>query len=132
MASTKGKSPKSTKLSKKTSKAISKSSRKSKQSPGATLPAKTTSQIKTKRAVVPHKPKKRTYTDKELGIPVLNMITPAGVEKPKGQKKGKVFVDDQESMMTILALVNAEKEGEIESKIMKAVCVLIRGVTQTC
>ena len=51
------------------------------------------------------------------------MITPAnGAEKPRGsgKKKGKIFVDDQESMMTILAMVNAEKEGQIESKIMKA------------
>ncbi|KAI9657057.1 MAG: 60S ribosomal subunit assembly/export protein [Bathelium mastoideum] len=48
------------------------------------------------------------------------MITPAGVQKPKGKKKGKVFVDDQDSMMTILAMVNAEKEGQIESKLMKA------------
>ena len=48
------------------------------------------------------------------------MITPAGVQKPKGKKKGKVFVDDMESMMTILAMVNADKEGQIESKMMRA------------
>lgn len=66
--------------------------------------------------------KKRVYTEKELNIPALNMITPAGVQKPQGKKKGKVFVDDQESMMTILAMVNADKEGQIESKMMKAVC----------
>ena len=30
-----------------------------------------------------------------MGIPALNMITPVGVEKPKGKKKGKVFVDDR-------------------------------------
>ena len=48
------------------------------------------------------------------------MITPAGVTKPaRGKKKGKVFVDDHESMMTILALVNAQKEGQIESKMMR-------------
>jgi len=68
----------------------------------------------------PTKKKRRTYTEKELGIPALNMITPAGVSKPKGKKKGKVFVDDRESMMTILAMVNADKEGQIESKMMKA------------
>ncbi|KIW56672.1 hypothetical protein PV05_05312 [Exophiala xenobiotica] len=62
----------------------------------------------------------RTYTDKELGLPTLNMITPVGVQKPSGKKKGKIFVDDKESMMTILAMVNAEKEGQIESKMMKA------------
>jgi len=67
------------------------------------------------------KKKKKVYTEKELGIPKLNMIVPAGVQKPKGKKKGKIFVDDQESMMTILAMVNADKEGQIESKMMKAV-----------
>lgn len=51
---------------------------------------------------------------------MLNMITPVGVEKPRGKKKGKVFVDDMESMRTILAIVNADKEGQIESKMMKA------------
>ncbi|KAK3946076.1 hypothetical protein QBC46DRAFT_370767 [Diplogelasinospora grovesii] len=66
------------------------------------------------------KKKKRVYTAKELGIPELNMITPVGVTKPKGKKKGKVFVDDRESMSTILAIVQAEKEGQIESKMIKA------------
>lgn len=65
--------------------------------------------------------KKRVYTAEELGVPKLNMITPAGVSQPKGKKKGKNFVDDKESMMTILAMVNADKEGQIESKMMKAV-----------
>ncbi|KAM5373775.1 hypothetical protein ACJZ2D_006845 [Fusarium nematophilum] len=86
-------------------------------------------------------PKKRTYTDKELGIPTLNTITPVGVVKPKGKKKGKVFADDtvwlfvlavvvnyfsnaiihlQESMSTILSIVQAEKNGQIESKMIKA------------
>ena len=41
------------------------------------------------------KKKRRVYTEKELGIPALNMITPVGVEKPKGKKIGKVFVDDR-------------------------------------
>ncbi|KAK4147090.1 uncharacterized protein C8A04DRAFT_24884 [Dichotomopilus funicola] len=66
------------------------------------------------------KKKQKSYTEKELGIPELNMITPVGVTKPKGKKKGKVFVDDRESMTTILALVQAEKEGQIESKMMRA------------
>jgi len=86
------------------------------------------------------KRKKRLYTEKELGLPQLNMVTPVGVQKPRGKKKGKVFVDDrvrvcfnlcqsvvklmgslkQESMATILALVQAEKEGQIESKMIKA------------
>lgn len=78
-------------------------------------------EIKAKRPSSSSQPtkKKRTYTDKELNIPTLNMITPAGVQKPRGKKKGKVFVDDQESMMTILAMVNADKEGQIESKMIK-------------
>ncbi|KAL6719634.1 60S ribosomal subunit assembly/export protein [Lecanora helva] len=80
-------------------------------------------QQKTKSAAISAKKKKRTYTDEELGIPKLNMITPVGVDFPKGKKKGKVFVDDQaslESMMTIFAIVNANKEGQIESKMMKS------------
>ena len=40
------------------------------------------------------KTKRKSYTAEELGIPKLNMITPVGVVKPKGKKKGKVFVDD--------------------------------------
>jgi hypothetical protein len=39
--------------------------------------------------------KRRMYTEKELNIPALNMITPVGVEAPKRGKKGKVFVDDR-------------------------------------
>lgn len=53
-------------------------------------------QVKEKnRALLMRRPKKKTYTAEELGIPTLNMITPIGVEKPKGKKKGKVFVDDK-------------------------------------
>ena len=64
--------------------------------------------------------KKREYTAEELNIPKLNMITPVGVQKPRGKKKGKVFVDDPHTMQTILAIVNAETEGKIESKMLKA------------
>lgn len=46
-------------------------------------------------ALINRKKKKKTYTEKELAIPTLNAITPVGVVKPKGKKKGKVFVDDQ-------------------------------------
>ncbi|KAJ9361537.1 hypothetical protein DTO027B9_698 [Paecilomyces variotii] len=80
-------------------------------------------EVKSKARTAPEnlkKKKKREYTEKELDLPALNTITPVGVVKPKGKKKGKTFVDDQESMMTILAMVNAEKEGQIESKLMKA------------
>lgn len=53
-------------------------------------------QVKEKnRALLLRKPKKKTYSEEELGIPKLNMITPIGVMKPKGKKKGKVFVDDK-------------------------------------
>ena len=48
------------------------------------------------------------------------MITPVGVQKPKGGKKGKVFVDDGVGMMTILKMVDAEVEGRVEGKMMKA------------
>ena len=51
-------------------------------------------QQKTKSGPGPVKKKRRVYTDEELGLPKLNMITPVGVELPKGKKKGKVFVDD--------------------------------------
>ncbi|EXJ79723.1 hypothetical protein A1O3_08006 [Capronia epimyces CBS 606.96] len=76
--------------------------------------------LKASSGAKPSKRRQKTYTDKELKLPALNMITPVGVEKPRGKKKGKVFVDDKEGMMTILALVNAEKEGQIESKMIKA------------
>ena len=55
-------------------------------------------QQKTKSNLGTVKKKQRVYTDKELGVPKLNMITPVGVELPKGKKKGKVFVDDQVSI----------------------------------
>jgi len=41
------------------------------------------------------KKKQRVYSEKELGLPELNTVTPVGVTKPKGKKKGKVFVDDR-------------------------------------
>lgn len=74
--------------------------------PGAALGANTKSKVSKKpkapppkqqktKSAAPAKKKKRVYTEKELGIPKLNMITPVGVESPKGKKKGKVFVDDQ-------------------------------------
>ncbi|KAJ5674789.1 uncharacterized protein N7477_004723 [Penicillium maclennaniae] len=80
-------------------------------------------EVKSKARTAPEnlqKKKKRVYTEAELDLPKLNSITPVGVIKPKGKKKGKTFVDDSEGMMTILAMVNAEKEGQIESKMMKA------------
>lgn len=58
-------------------------------------------QQKSKPVTGPPKKKKRIYTEKELGIPQLNMITPVGVQKPQGKKKGKIFVDDKVSLMVI-------------------------------
>lgn len=55
-------------------------------------PSKTPTSKKNAAALL--KRKKKVWSEKELGIPTLNMITPVGVEKPKGKKKGKVFVDD--------------------------------------
>ena len=50
------------------------------------------------------KKKRRVYTEKELAIPALNMITPVGVEKPKGKKKGKVFVDDRVRLLLVFVV----------------------------
>jgi 60S ribosomal subunit assembly/export protein LOC1 len=61
------------------------------------------------------KKKRRVYTEKELDIPALNMITPIGVEKPKGKKKGKVFVDDRVRRLTLpelTILTDARPIGE--------------------
>lgn len=55
-------------------------------------------EVKSKARTAPEnlkKKKKREYTEKELDLPALNTITPVGVVKPKGKKKGKTFVDDQ-------------------------------------
>ena len=93
---------------------ISKSSSKSKP-----IHPKSNKQLKTKSTQAAPKKKTRTYTAEELGVPALNGIVPAGVTKPKGQKKGKVFVDDEEQMMTILKIVEAEAEGHIEGKMVR-------------
>lgn len=98
---------------------ISSKERKSSRTSSKT-PSIPTSQHKTKRPDQPLKKKRRKYTEKELGISALNSIVPAGVQKPKGVKKGKVFLDDQASMLALLNIVQAEKEGDIESKMMRA------------
>lgn len=55
----------------------------------------TSQQVKQKNKAT-KKTKRKIYTEEELGIPKLNMITPVGVVQPKsGKKKGKVFVDDR-------------------------------------
>jgi 60S ribosomal subunit assembly/export protein LOC1 len=50
------------------------------------------------------KRKRRVYTEKELDIPALNGIVPAGIAKPKGEKKGKKFVDDAVSMVRVTSI----------------------------
>jgi 60S ribosomal subunit assembly/export protein LOC1 len=64
------------------------------QSDGIVKPKKNAKPTPTSAKQLTKKKKKKVYTEKELGIPKLNMITPVGVEKPKGKKKGKEFVDD--------------------------------------
>ncbi|CAK1361560.1 60S ribosomal subunit assembly/export protein loc1 [Cercospora beticola] len=87
--------------------------------PSKPLPAVKT--VKTKQGTAKSKlPPHKRYKESELKVPQLNGIVPAGVSKPPNQKKGKKFVDDKESMNTILAMVMAEKEGNLESKMMKA------------
>lgn len=62
------------------------------------------------------KRKTRKYTEKELNVPLLNTVAkPAAVEKKR--KKGKVFVEDQSVLLSILAEVNDAKEGQIRSKL---------------
>lgn len=99
---------------------------KSKHKSNGKLPAKMTKQVKTKPGAQAQKPKKKKpeYSEKQLNLPVLNSIVPANAKTVQkaggtGKKKNKVYVDDTESMMTILAIVNAEKEGQIESKVTK-------------
>ena len=73
--------------------------------------------------------KKKTYSDKDLHLPPLNMITPITAKenptstlhkKGTGKKKNKIYIDDEAGMRTILAMVTAEKEGQIESKLIRA------------
>ncbi|EDN04558.1 predicted protein [Histoplasma mississippiense (nom. inval.)] len=99
-------SNKSSSSSKSKSKPLASSSRVSKPKPKSSIRRPLPKEVKAKPRTAPEnlkKRKKRIYTEKELDLPQLNMITPVGVTKPKGMKKGKVFVDDQ-----------------IESKMMKA------------
>lgn len=70
-------------------------------------------QQKTKSALASVKKKKKIYTDEQLGVPKLNMITPAGVVKPKGKKKGKVFVDDRVCFARLWTKYTSKGEGTI-------------------
>ncbi|OJJ97321.1 hypothetical protein ASPACDRAFT_62988 [Aspergillus aculeatus ATCC 16872] len=117
-SSAKGKGPSSSKGDAK-SKPLSSATKVSKKNVKRPPPKEVKSKARTESSLL-KKTKKREYSEKELDLPQLNMITPVGVVKPKGKKKGKTFVDDAEGMMTILAMVNADREGQIESKLMKA------------
>ncbi|MCJ1330652.1 60S ribosomal subunit assembly/export protein [Thelotrema lepadinum] len=107
----------------------------SKSKPTAKLPPSATKQQKSHRpntpssksststkSTLPQKTKKKPkYTASQLKIAPLNATIPAGVRKPgRGKIRDKVYVDDAASMMAILAVVNAEKEGNIESKMVRA------------
>ncbi|KAK6344210.1 60S ribosomal subunit assembly/export protein [Orbilia brochopaga] len=84
----------------------------------STIPS--TAKSSTNRIRKPHKkPLKDRYTDAQLKLPTLNGIVPAGVAKPRGKKKGKVFVEDKDTMMGILELVNASVDGVIQGKVEK-------------
>ena len=64
-------------------------------------------EVKSKARTAPEnlaKKKKRVYTEAELDLPKLNTITPVGVVKPRGEKKGKIFIDDQVCLHTLLDL----------------------------
>lgn len=103
-------------------KSIQPSKPRSSAKPKSKVPIKTTQQ-KTKSSAstaTKKKPPHMRYTEAQLKVPLLNGIRPAGVQKPPNAKKGKNFVEDREQMNAILAIVMAEKEGNIESKMMKA------------
>lgn len=80
--------------SKKSSKPLSSSSKVNKKNVKRPPPKEVKSKARTEPSQL-KKTKKREYTEAELGIPELNAITPVGVVKPKGKKKGKTFVDDR-------------------------------------
>lgn len=76
------------------SKPLSSASKVSKKAAKRPPPKEVKSKARTEASQLKKK-KKREYTEEELDLPKLNAITPVGVVKPKGKKKGKVFVDDQ-------------------------------------
>ncbi len=73
-----------------------------------------------KSAVVRKQKKPRVYTERQLNIQPLNTAAiPGGVAKPLGKKKGKVFVQDIDTMMAILQTVNDTKDSQIQTKMEK-------------
>lgn len=65
------------------------------------------------------KRKKRTYSEKDLKIPQLNMVTPMGVIKPPGKKKGKEFVDDRVILLSQFLISVGLESREVANYIMK-------------
>ena len=80
--------------SKKSSKPLSSTSKVNKKNVKRPPPKEVKAKARTEPSQL-KKTKKREDTEAELGIPELNAITPVGVVKPKGKKKGKTFVDDR-------------------------------------
>ncbi|KAI5806579.1 hypothetical protein DFH27DRAFT_548735 [Peziza echinospora] len=68
-------------------------------------------------AVNPSKKDENRLRELEKHLPNLNMIVPAGVVKPSGKKRGKVFVEDKQTMVEILKLVNETREKVVEKKL---------------
>jgi 60S ribosomal subunit assembly/export protein LOC1 len=118
----------------KTKSGSSKGANKRSQKPSSSSSTSKSKKPSSKTPSVQHKPSPRTtllkkstrkpphlrYTEKELKVPQLNGIRPSGVQKLPNKKKGKKFVDDGEGMKMIMAMVMAEKEGDVESKMMRA------------
>lgn len=98
MAPTKGAKAKPSSDSKKTKSSTSSSGISKKRSAKRPPPREVKSKARTEPGQL-KKTKKREFTEAELELPELNMITPVGVVKPRGKKKGKTFVDDQVGYM---------------------------------
>ena len=103
-----------------TKKTSSTSSRSVRPAQKAPLPSKRKIQTMSREQTAAKKPPHSRYKESDLGVPQLNGIRPIGVQKPPNRKRGKIFVDDGAGMRTILALVMAEKDGDIEAKTMRA------------
>ena len=112
----KGGNKRSSKPSSSSGSASKKKSSAPKPNPSQHKPGPRTTLLKNTKRKPPH----LRYTEKELKVPQLNGIRPTGLQKLPNQKKGKKFVDDGDGMKTIMAMVMAEKEGDVESKMMRA------------
>ena len=64
------------------------------------------------------KKKQPSFTDKQLGIEPLNTVAQPQSILRRG-KKGKVFVEDNDRLLGILAEVNDKQEGQIRTKLQR-------------